>query len=66
MEKNNKDNNIGHFIATSDRETYDTLKALGYREISYDGTRWFFINDTKLKFINVDGEKTFTTNKINI
>ena len=38
--KNNK-----HFIATTDKTTAETLRKLGFQELSKDGNRWMFIND---------------------
>ena len=47
MGKKNKDKN---FIATTDRETANLLRELGFEEIESSGGRWVFINTDRIMF----------------
>lgn len=52
-----------NFIATSDQETYQKLKDLGFQEINFDGKRWIFLND-KANFAFDDNKDVHYTNKL--
>lgn len=52
------------FIHTSDEETAEKLRQLGYEELPKEGTQWVFINNTNLTFSVDDGMKLNFTNKI--
>lgn len=51
--KNNKiydcDGNEIHYVATTDENTFHSLKSLGFKEIYRQGNKWFFINRKKLE-----------------
>lgn len=52
------------FIHTSDEETAEKLRELGYEELPKEGTQWVFINNTNLMFSADDSMKVNFTNKI--
>lgn len=52
------------FIHTSDEETAEKLRQLGYEELPKEGSQWVFINNTNLTFSADDGMKLNFTNKI--
>jgi len=52
------------FIHTSDEETAEKLRQLGYEELPKEGSQWVFINNTNLTFSDDDGMKLNFTNKI--
>lgn len=52
------------FIHTSDEETAEKLRELGYEELPKEGTQWVFINNTNLTFSADDSMKVNFTNKI--
>lgn len=52
------------FIHTSDEETAEKLRELGYEELPKEGSQWVFINNTNLTFSADDGMKVNFTNKI--
>jgi len=35
------------FIATTDQDTAEKLRGLGFQELPKEGNRWMFINDCK-------------------
>lgn len=53
-----------HFIYTSDQETCQKLRDLGFQEINYDGTRWCFLNDTNEMKFSTDGMKDVHTTNV--
>lgn len=52
------------FIHTSDEETAEKLRQLGYEELPKEGSQWVFINNTNLTFSADDSMKLNFTNKI--
>lgn len=52
------------FIHTSDEETAEKLRQLGYEELPKEGSQWVFINNTNLTFSADDGMKLNFTDKI--
>lgn len=52
------------FIHTSDEETAEKLRQLGYEELPKEGSQWVFINNTNLTFSVDDSMKVNFTNKI--
>ena len=52
------------FIHTSDEETAEKLRELGYEELPKEGSQWVFINNTNLTFSADDSMKVNFTNKI--
>ena len=52
------------FIHTSDEETAEKLRELGYEELPKEGSQWVFINNTNLTFSTDDGMKLNFTDKI--
>ena len=52
------------FIHTSDEETAEKLRQLGYEELPKEGSQWVFINNTNLTFSADGGMKLNFTNKI--
>lgn len=52
------------FIHTSDEETAEKLRELGYEELPKEGTQWVFINNSNLTFSSEDDMKLNFTNKI--
>lgn len=51
------------FIYTSDEETAEKLRELGFQELPKEGGRWMFINDNKITFSS-DGMKDVQTTNI--
>lgn len=52
------------FIHTSDEETAEKLRELGYEELPKEGTQWVFINNASLTFSSDDSMKVNFTDKI--
>lgn len=52
------------FIHTSDEETAEKLRELGYEELPKEGTQWVFINNTNLTFSADDSMKLNFTDKL--
>ena len=52
------------FIHTSDEETAEKLRELGYEELPKEGTQWVFINNASLTFSADDGMKVNFTDKL--
>ena len=50
------------FIATTDVETAQKLRELGYQELAKEGNRWMFLNDGVAVFDRL--EKINFTNKL--
>lgn len=62
MQKNNQ-----LFIYTTDCETAQMLRRLGFQEIASDANSWTFLNDsTKIHFSESDMKKMHFCNKLNI
>jgi len=52
------------FIHTSDEETAEKLRELGYEELPKEGTQWVFINNASLTFSSDDSMKVNFTDKL--
>lgn len=52
------------FIHTSDEETAEKLRQLGYEELPKEGSQWVFINNSNLSFSSEDDMKVNFTNKL--
>lgn len=52
------------FIHTSDEETAEKLRQLGYEELPKEGSQWVFINNANLSFSSEDDMKVNFTNKL--
>jgi hypothetical protein len=52
------------FIHTSDKETAEKLRELGYEELPKEGSQWVFINNASLTFSSDDSMKVNFTDKI--
>ena len=50
------------FIYTSDEETAEKLRELGFQELPKEGNRWMFINDNKINFSSDVMKDVQTTN----
>ena len=48
------------FIATSDEETAEKLRSLGFAELPKQNGRWMFVNENKVEFAQSDMKITFT------
>lgn len=53
-----------NFIATTDKETAETLRQLGFQMIQDTGDRYLFLNCNQLNFEGVDPEKITRTNML--
>lgn len=53
-----------NFIATTDKETAETLKKLGFQMIQNTGDRFLFLNCKQLNFEEVDPSKIQHTNML--
>ena len=52
------------FIHTSDEETAEKLRELGYEELPKEGSQWVFINNASLTFSSDDSMKVNFTDKL--
>lgn len=52
------------FIHTSDEETANKLRELGYEELPKEGSQWVFVNNASLTFSVDDGMKVNFTDKL--
>lgn len=54
-----------NFIKTSDKDTAEKLKNLGFKMLSYDNGFYTFLNDMrKMTFEDIDKNKMIVTNSL--
>lgn len=49
-----------NFINTTDEQTAETLRSLGFKELPKSGNRYVFINDNKMMFSSDDMKINYT------
>lgn len=54
--------NNAHFINTTDSQTAELLRSLGFQELPKSGNKWVFINDNKMVFSSEDMKLHYTNN----
>lgn len=53
-------NKNAHFINTSDEQTAEILRSLGFKELPKSGNKYVFVNDNKMEFSSANMKMNFT------